>query len=78
MDKPTFPDIDGLLGSIRHVATPVGQQTVSDEPDGTTTESKENIPDNENPEDRPECGTLSWQIFQHTDSGSGKMSGKSA
>ncbi len=37
MDKPTFPDIDGLLGSIRHVATPVGQQTVSDEPDGTTT-----------------------------------------
>ena len=49
MDKPTFPDIDGLLGSIRHVATPVGQHTVSDEPDGTTTESKENIPDNENP-----------------------------
>lgn len=27
---------------------------------------------------RPECGTLSWQIFQHTDSGSEKMSGKSA
>lgn len=26
----------------------------------------------------PECGTLSWQIFQHTDSESGKMSGKSA
>ena len=51
MDKPTFPDIDGLLGSIRHVATPVGQQTVSDEPDGTITGPKENIPDNENPED---------------------------
>ena len=47
MDKPTFPDIDGLLGSIRHVATPVGQHTVSDEPDGTTTRPKENIPDNE-------------------------------
>lgn len=27
---------------------------------------------------RLECGTLSWQIFQLTDSGSGKMSVKSA
>ena len=59
MDKPTFPDIDGLLGSIRHVATPVGQQTVSDEPDGTTTRPKDNLPDNENPEDQ----TGMWDAF---------------
>lgn len=39
MDKQKFPDIDGLLGSIRNVATPVGQQPA----DNTSGENERQI-----------------------------------
>lgn len=42
MDKQKFPDIDGLLGSIRNVATPVGQQPADDASGGNERRTQKN------------------------------------
>ena len=81
MDNNNFPDIDGLLGSIRNVATPVGHAA------GTTT-ARGVAPGYRNPVILPNpasilmpqirYGRLSWKTFRPTVFVNGKTSGRSA